>query len=103
MTLWSVLKTYLRTKPVGATCACGAARVAILLFLRLSGRQPFVEISLADDFQHAVHFVVAEAAKLGARDFVIADLGGSEVHVDCEARNRVLLEAHGRNKKAVDD
>ena len=72
-----------------------------LLFLRLPWRQPFVEIFLADDFHHSVHFVMAEAAKLSTGNLVIPDFRRCKVHVDREPGDCVLLEAHRRDKEAV--
>ena len=63
---------------------------------------PFVEVFLADHFQHAMHFVVAETAKLGAGDFIVPDFCGSEVHVDFKPGNRVLLEAHVREQRSCE-
>ena len=45
-------------------------------------RQPFIELFLADNFQHSVHFVMSETAKLRARNLVIARLGRREMHMD---------------------
>src|SRR5207247_8625174 len=71
----------------------------MLLLLRLPRRQPFVKLFLTDHFQHAVHFVMTEAAQFRASDFVIPGLNGREVHVNRQAGDGVLLEAHAWNKK----
>src|SRR5205823_14545890 len=70
---------------------------------RLPFGNPLVEVSLADNFHHAVHLVMTQSAQFSAGNFVIADLGWGEVHPDCESWDRVLLEAHGWNEKAMDD
>src|SRR5208282_3495907 len=74
-----------------------------LLFLRFSSCQPFVKLVLADDLQYAVHLVVTEPAQFRTSDFEVTSFNWSEVHVDRQAGDGVLLEAHGRNKKTVDD
>src|SRR5579872_604603 len=44
---------------------------------------------------------MTEPAQLGAGNLVITNLGWGEVHVNSKPRYRVLLEAEGRNKEAV--
>ena len=67
-----------------------------LLFLRLPCRQPLVEILLADDVDHAVHLVVTKPAQFGAGNFIFANRGRLEVHVNVQAGHRVLLETQVR-------
>src|ERR1700687_6057297 len=45
---------------------------------------------------------MAQPAEFRARDLVVSGCGGREVHADRQARHCVLLEAHGRYKKAMD-
>src|SRR5215471_1511083 len=106
MILWSKLKTYLRMNPCGAACACAAPAanswVAMLLLLRLPCGQPSVEFVLAHNLKHAVHFVMTKPAQFRARYLIVASLCGREMHTNRQARDRVLLEAHGRYEEAVD-
>src|ERR1700756_3079941 len=50
-----------------------------------------------------MHLVVTQPAEFGTGDLIVSDGNWSEVHADRQAWNGVLLEAHRRNEKAVDD
>src|SRR5581483_5489406 len=64
---------------------------------------PFIEIFLADDLDHAVHLVVAQAAEFRTGELIVADFCRCEVHVNNEARNRILFEAEGWDEETVND
>ena len=72
-----------------------------LLFLRLPCRHPLVEISLTDHVHHAMHLVMSQPAKLGARNLILANRRRREVHVNIQSRNRILLESQRRHEKTV--
>src|SRR5579859_4945057 len=46
---------------------------------------------------------MSQPAQLGARDLVVSNLCWQQMRMNLHAWDRVLLEAHGRNEKAVDD
>src|SRR5262245_11619895 len=131
MTLWSVEKMYLRTKP-SSWCSCevctvpggsmpsgfaawaGACACVLMDFLgalRSVGRvqggalggEPRVELVPGQDVDLAGHLVVAPPAQLGADEVVGAGLGGLEPDRDVHARHRVLLQAEVRHEEAVQD
>src|SRR5204862_196018 len=57
----------------------------MLLLLRLPRRQPFVKLFLTDHFQHAVHFVMTEAAQFHANCIPVTSTGTA---LASAARNR---------------
>src|SRR5258707_1065460 len=88
----------IQTKNVFADKALRSVRVkgsrgCHLLLLRLPCCQPLVEIFLADNFYHAVHFVVTQPAEFSAGNLIVANLVWCEVHVNVESGNRILLES----------
>src|SRR5271157_4318327 len=58
---------------------------------------PGVVIFLRLHFQIGLHVVVAQAAQLGADNFVLTDFGRREVNRDIQTRNEILLDAEFGN------
>ena len=49
-----------------------------------------------------MHLVMTQPAKFRAGNLVFANLGRLEVHVNVQARHRILLESQVRHKETVD-
>jgi len=61
-----------------------------------------VVVGRGDDVNEAVHLMVAEAAELGANDFVSAGSIGREMHCNNHPGDSILLQAQFAHEKIVD-
>src|SRR5580658_5949338 len=128
MTLWSTLKMYFRMKPLGSAigactvdppaCACELMRGLLGIgcgLLGVSWSESWVEslarrlllqegvvVCVRHYVQVAVHARMAQAAKLRADHFVLANHLRSEVQGNHHAGHRVLLNAQFAHVKIVD-
>ena len=112
ITLWSGLKMYRRMNPwapvpmhglrLGLCHPLPPPAVAASL-CRGHALQPFLEILFGHHLKNRPHIVVAQAAQLGADDFVPACLRRREMDWDIHAGNQVLLQAQFANKEGMGD